>query len=153
MDVLFRHMTYEDDKPPNFEMILDYMLPDDPKILHEFAETIAPADSLAQKGALERAEMLLENVSQSDVQTRVLLGQVMIALGDTNGGIDQLEVAINSNPNNNDARSYLIDILVGENRLNEAFEHATELHRYNEKNRQFKQKYDSIKQLIEERRK
>ena len=152
MDTLLFHMTTGDDSP-NFEMILDEMLPDDPKILFQFADKFAPADSAAQKNALERSELLLENVSQSDVQIRVLLGRVRLALGDVSGGIDELNTAINSDPNNNAVRSDLVDILINENRLEEALEHARELYRYNEKNRYYKQKYESVKLMLEERRK
>ena len=149
---LDRHMRLEGEEP-DFELILDNMLPDDAKILFQFADTYAPAESLSQKFALERAESILQNNSQSDVDVRILLGKVMLALGDINGGIDQLITAINSDPNNTGLRSHLIDVLVDENRLEEALQQARELYRTNEKNRYFRQKYDSIKQMLDERRK
>ena len=151
MQQLERHMSLEGEQP-DYELILNNMLPDDAKILYEFADKYAPSDSLAQKYALERAESILRNNSQSDVEVRVLLGNVMLALGDVNGGIDQLNTAIRSDPNNTALRSRLIDVLVRENRLEEALEHARERYRSNEKNRYFRQKYDSIKQMLEERR-
>ena len=152
VELLIFHMTSEEQQP-DFQVILEQMLPDNPKLLFAFADRYAPADSITQKMALERAESLLENVSQSDVEVRVLLGRVRIALGDVNGGIDQLVTAINSDPNNTQVRSDLIDILIQADRIEEALDQANELYRTNEKNRFFRQKLDAVKRLYEERRK
>ena len=151
IELLIFHLS-SGDQTPDFQVILDRMLPDDPELLFEFADRYAPADSITQKMALERAEALLEKVSQSDVDVRVLLGRVRIALGDVSGGIDQLITAINSDPNNTDVRSDLVDILIEADRIDDALEQARELYRTNEKNRFFRQKLDAVKRLYEERR-
>lgn len=152
MEILMFHMSVGDAQP-DYELILNAMLPDDPSILYRFATKYAVSESVIQKTALERAETLLETVSQSDVSVRALLGRVKLALGDITGGIDQLSTAVNSDPNDTDERSFLIDVLIEHDRLDEALEHARELNRFNKKNRYFEQKYESIKLMIEERRK
>ena len=144
--VLFKNAIDQD-------LILNEMLPENPDLLYGFATKYATPDSLTQKTALERAEDLLDTVSQSDLNVTILRGRIKIAMGDNDSAIDFLGKALSSNPNDQSVRRDLINILVSQERYEEALAEARDLIRSNDQNRRYRQLYNSIKLKVEEQAK
>lgn len=132
------------------DLILNEMLPENAELLFLFATKYAKPDSLTQKTALERAEDLLDTVSQSDLNVTILRGRIKLAMGDYDAAIDFLGKALSSNPNDQSVRTDLIDILVAQERYEEALEEARDLIRSNDQNRRYRQMFNSIKLKLEE---
>lgn len=132
------------------DLILNEMLPENAEILYQFASGYAEADSLTQKTALERAEDLLDTVSQSDLSVTILRGRIKLAMGDYESAIDFLDKALRSNPNDQSVKRNLIEILVAQERYEDALEHARDLIRSNDQNRRYRQLFNSIKLKFDE---
>jgi tetratricopeptide (TPR) repeat protein/O-antigen ligase len=135
----------------NYELILEEMLPDNPELIYKFASQFAVRDSLVQKAALERAETLLEQGSQSDFfYVNVLRGRIKRAMGDFDAATNFYEAALRNNPSDNAVRYELVEAFVGLENYEEAMDHAKMLVRSDERNRNFRQLYDEIKLKLEE---
>lgn len=135
------------------ELILNEMLPDDPDLLFHFATQYAEPESLIQKIALEKAEVILEQVSQSNPEVKILKGRVRLAMGDNPMAIDLLNQALVNNPNDETVRYDLIQVLIAEQRFDEAELNAKQLIRTNGQNRRYRNLLNSIKSTMEEMRK
>ncbi|MEM9410537.1 MAG: O-antigen ligase family protein [Planctomycetota bacterium] len=130
------------------ELILSQMLPDDPSLIYEFATRYAEPDSLVQKTALEKAEALLDEVSQSELYVAILRGKIKFAMNDLESAVDYLKAALIKDPTDDKVRLVLVNALVEQERYEEGLEYAVELIRSNDQNRRYKALYDSIKSKI-----
>ncbi len=148
MSVVDQQMNREGVEP-DYELILEKMLPNDPRMIYSFATEYVPDLSDIQKTALEKAEVLLEDVSQSELFVRVLMGKIKLAMGDIDAAIDYFKAAITNNPTDQEARRQLIEVLESQERYVEALEHADELYRSNGKNRVFLQMRDRIQSKLD----
>ena len=130
------------------ELIVNEMLPERAKLIYQYASQFAVPDSLVQKTALEKAEDLLENVSQSDPYVTVLRGDIKIAMGDIEGGVLHFEQALVNNPHDSDVRYKLVLALMDLERYEDALVKAKDLVRANENNRRYQRLYDRIQSII-----
>ena len=152
MQIVTNQMN-EDLGAVDHELILNEMLPEDPQLLYQYAKFFAEPESLLQKIALEKAEVILEKVSQSDPDVIILKGRIRLEMGDVPTGVSFLEQALVTNPINENVRYELVQVLVAEERFDEALSHTRQLLLTNDKNRRYRILEDSIKSKIDELRK
>ena len=146
---VYRHMRSVNESTDD-DLILNEMLPDDPELLYRYARQYAEEDSLVKKTALERSEDLLDTLSQSDLSITILRARIKVAMGDYDSAVDYYVKALNSNPNDNKAREELVEVLVEQERFEDAYEHTQDLIRGNDKIPRYRRLLDSIKSRIDE---
>ena len=137
-------------KDIDHELIVNEMLPDNAKLIYRYSSEYAEPESLIQKTGLEKAEDLLEDVSQSNPYVLVLRGKIKLAMGDYEAGINYLESALVNNPNDQETRVILIEALMAVERYDDALKEARDLTRSNEKNRNYRRIYENIKSKVSE---
>ncbi len=130
------------------ELIISEMIPDIAKLIYLYANDYAEPESLVQKTGLEKAEDLLEDMSQSNPIVVILRGKIKLAMGDFDAGIEYLNSALVNNPHDQDTRVILIGALQRVERYEEALKEAGYLTRSNENNRRYRRIYENIKSKV-----
>ena len=140
-------------KPVNKKFIMENMLPDDAMMLYTFAqEYLDPSDikdATVYQITLEKADEMLADVSASQRDLLILKGKVKIALGDYEDGVEQLELALRSNPGDHKTRFILTETLMGQELFEIALEHASKLKEAAPKNVKYKTIFRRINAEIE----
>lgn len=143
-------------KPVNKKFLMENMIPDDPKMLYSFAQEFLDAsdvkDATVRQITLEKADDLLADVSASQREDLILKGKVKIALGEIDDGIEQLELALRSNPGDHRTRYILTQTLVDQQEYESALEHASRLKESSQKNSKYKAMYSRVQNEIEKQK-
>lgn len=143
-------------KPVNKKFLMESMLPDDPNMLYSFAEDFLDSseikDATVRQITLENADDLLAGVSASQREDLILRGKVKIALGEFDDGIEQLELALRSNPSDARTRYILTETLFEQQDFETALEHAGRLKEQSPKNSKYKKILSRVKDEIEKQK-
>ncbi len=126
--------------------IFDYFLPDDPKLLYRFSKKWLADDPEVRQLVLTRADELLSEVPQSRVEKLLLRADIRLDNGDLEGALNDLQLALKSNPMDGKSRFRLADLLFQQGKSEQALEEAKKLLDLNRKN----QAYNALISQIEE---
>ena len=103
------------------------IIPDNPEMIYNFAFKHLDADDPLRKELLDKAELLLGDVSPTNTKGILLKANVLLANQDFERGLEFLKSAVISQPFNQANRFRLAELLVEQNDLDEARNHADEL--------------------------
>ncbi|MEZ6096785.1 MAG: O-antigen ligase family protein [Pirellulaceae bacterium] len=133
-------------------MIAENVVPDDPELIYQFAiRYLDPQDELRNQ-MLRHAAELLANVSLADGENVLLKANVLLTMGDIEGGIEQLENATIATPGNHSTRYRLATLLMENDRLDEAMSQARRLHQSNERDKNYERLIRNIQKKIDGKR-
>lgn len=133
------------------ETIYKEVIPEDPRMLFRFAQTFLDKESPHRLEVLEKAENTLGEASLSNRDDVLLSGDIKLEKGDVDAGIEQLEVAMVSDPGDQETRTRLVRLYLQEGTLDKAKEHAEYLYRINRKNETYQKLLDQANSAIEDR--
>ncbi len=119
------------------DVLFASVIPDSPQLMFQFATRHVKKDSPVRLEALERAEELLGAPLPSDPEQMLLSANIKLAKGDLDGGIEQLELAINSSPGDYETRLRLARLLLENGQLDESREHAERLLDFNSRKKTY----------------
>jgi len=97
--------------PLSGEVVVSEFLPDDPKMLFEYASNNLSPDSEAFQFTMNRADDLLQDVSPSDHSAIVLSGDVKQKLNQPEKAVRQYELALVTRPSDHKTQILLIRLL------------------------------------------
>ncbi len=93
------------------DVVVKQFLPDDPRMLFEYATKYIPPDSEAFRYCMKRADELLQDVSPSDHSAIVLSGDVKQKLNQPERAVRQYELALITKPSDHKTQILLIRLL------------------------------------------
>jgi O-antigen ligase/tetratricopeptide (TPR) repeat protein len=131
------------------QTIYKQVIPDDPRMLYQFAKNYLDPDSPYRRDVLEKADEILGEASLSKRDDVLLSGDIRLDKGDLEGGIAQLELAMISDPGDKNTRSRLVRLYLKQGKLDKAKEYAEYLFRINRKNETFQKLLNDANQAIE----
>ena len=113
------------------DVICDQVIPDNPRMLYDFATDYLAESSPVRGKALERAEELLQNQEYARRENMILLGKICDAAGKLDQAIEYYRKALVSQPNDPYTRYELARALGNDGRLTEAVKETEKLRREN----------------------
>jgi len=144
MQVLTGRTGYSSYQVPVVE-IFENLLPEDPRILYQFARNWCQSDQETKIRALEKAENLIPQIPGPQLSRLALAVDIQLAKGETERGIETMQAILTGNPLDERTRFRLAGILLQEQRLTEALEHSETLVRSNRTNTS----YTNLRRRIE----
>ncbi len=133
------------------ETIYQQVIPENPRMLYDFARNYLDKDSPHRLDVLEKADVVLGEASLSKRDDVLLSGSIRLAKGDLEGGIDQLELAMVSDPGDVKTRARLVRLYLQRGDLDKAKEGAEHLYRINRKSPEFQKLLKEVDAAIEVR--
>jgi tetratricopeptide (TPR) repeat protein len=130
------------------EVIVKDFLPDDPKMLYQYATKHFATDSEAYQYSMKRADDLLQDVSPSDHSAIVLSGDVKQKLNEPEKAVRQYELALITKPSDYKTQIVLIRLL---DRLEEYDEAARRLEDLIESDFKHSEQYRTLLYEIKEK--
>lgn len=118
----------------SLNQILDTILPDNPRMLYQFATRWADSEEETRRRALEKAENLIPTISGTQLEKLAILANIQIAKSETELAIETMESILMGNPLDEQTRFRLAGMLLAEKRLPEAQKHSEILVRSNRTN-------------------
>ncbi len=137
--------------PLEDRLIAEKVIGDDPNQLFVFAKNYLRKDARLKREVLERANRMLSDISLSDSKSLILKSDINFELGDSDVGIEFLESATRSNPNELSVRLRLAEALFKNDRLLEAKSHAKNLLLINGRSGRYLKLLDRIQKKIDEK--
>lgn len=135
-------------KPMDEKEIYMSVIPDNPWMLFTYATRYLDKNSPHRLDVLEKADLLLGEASLSKRDDVLLSGHIRLEKGDTAAGIEQLEIAMISEPGDQETRVELCRLYLQEGRLDDAKEDADYLYRMNSRNDTYKKLRNDVKEAI-----
>ncbi len=124
---MIRGVTGRMAKPLTNGQIVREVLPDSPALLFRFATELLPDEPDLRDELLKGALELLADATFSDHDQMVLRANVQLELGMNEAGMESLEQALDSDPNDKNTRYRLARLLLEAGDLQEAKAHAERL--------------------------
>jgi tetratricopeptide (TPR) repeat protein len=134
------------------ETIARQIIPDNAEMIYNFAIKQLDADDPLRKELLDKAELLLGDVSPSNTDGILLRANILLANQDFVRGLEFLKSAVISQPFDQASRFRLTELLIEQNELDEAQDHAEELIQINAKHGPYIALLKKIKELQTERK-
>lgn len=113
--------------PVDPKIIAEQMLPDDPKMLFNFAEKYISVESPERPKILERVAVLLQNAEIRVQENVILLGDIRALQGDKEAAVDQYDRALLTDPSDRTTRFKRATLLSELNEVDLALEDANYL--------------------------
>jgi tetratricopeptide (TPR) repeat protein len=116
------------------ERIVRDVLPDDPFMLYDYARTwlTGEPEKPLQREAYARAEELLLNSGEDDRRSLVVLSDVQVELGKAEAALETLRSAVDLNPELEQIRLKLVNLLADQEKYDEALEELARVRRMGE---------------------
>ncbi len=130
-------------------LIAEAVLPSNPDLIYRFASTRLAAESPLRQELLEQADALLGDVLASNYKGLILKADILLANGDREGGIRQLDAAVISEPYNEANRFRLAELLMEQGDLLTAKKHVEQLLTINSKSAVYAALLKRVNDLIE----
>ncbi len=130
-------------------LIAEAVLPSNPDLMYRFASTRLAAESPLRQELLEQADALLGDVLASNYKGLILKADILLANGDREGGIRQLDAAVISEPYNEANRFRLAELLLEQGDLLTAKKHVEQLLTINSKSAMYAALLKRVNDLIE----
>ena len=134
--------------PIDQELIFKKIIPENPKMLYRFAKSYLGEDSPHRLEVLEKADLILGEASLSKRNDVLLSGSIRLEKGDIDAGIEQLELAMVSDPGDQKTRARLVRLYLQQGMLDKAKEDAEYLHRINRRNPAFQKLLKEVDDAI-----
>lgn len=128
--------------------IFDSFLPDDPKMLLSFSKEWLRDDPQVKELVLTKADRLLSDVPQSRVEKILLRADIRMAKGDIPGALNDLRLALKSNPMDGKTQFRLARCLMEQGDLEQAQEQAKKLLDLNRNNQAYNNLIAQIERKI-----
>ena len=132
--------------------IFNSFLPDDPKMLLRFSNEWLRNDPEVKQLVLTKADELLSDVPQSRVEKILLRSDIRMERGDIQGALNDLQLALKSNPMDGKTQFRLAKCLMEQGELEKALEQAKKLLDLNRKNQAYNKLIKQIEKQIQARK-
>lgn len=136
--------------PLDGRLIFDQVLGDDPSQLYAFAKDYVGSDQRLKREVLNKAIVELGDVSLSDPEKLILNANVHLELGDKEKGIEFLDSATRSDPNDHETRFRLASLLFEMGQVSAANEQVKRLLSINDRSSKYRQLKQRIDKKLEE---
>lgn len=131
------------------QVIAEQIIPDDPKMLYEFATKYMSADSPARQQVLQRAGRILKDESRKRREFTILMGDIYLAQGKLADSEQQYQLALISQPNDPKTRYKRARILFDLGRFKEAYEEALDLRGHDHQNSTYNKLLEEVESELE----
>ena len=137
-------------EPVDEKVLFESVIPDNARMLYQFAQNFIDPDSANRLKVLDKADLVLGEVSMADPKNVLLSGRVKIAKGDMIGGIEQYELALRSEPGDQKTKVNLARLYLKAGMLEKARRQADDLVRINGRDKKYKKLLEEVEQAIKE---
>ena len=128
--------------------IFESIIPDNPRMLFEFYRLWLQDDPEVAQAVLEKADLLLQDVAFSRVEDVVLRADVRLAQGEKELAVEDLFMALKSNPMDDPTQYRLANLLLELGRLDESLKEAKKLPILKPQNRAYNELVEKIENAI-----
>jgi tetratricopeptide (TPR) repeat protein len=149
---LIQGLTGRISVPVSDKVIADRIIPENPQLVYDYAIKFVPESSPLRSDLLGKADSMLKSVSLSDYKNVLLKANILLAKGDTEQGIEQLEMAVVSNPSDQATQYRLAKLQFENGKLDKALRHAKRLNQMNETNKNYEQLLLEVQKAIDTER-
>jgi tetratricopeptide (TPR) repeat protein len=133
----------------SLEMINESVLPDDPRMLFDFARLHCGSDEVTKQLALERADELLGEVLPSRLNEVLLRAEIRLAKGETDLAIEAMLAALKSNPMDDKTQLRVARLMFQEKDYFRALQQARKLLRFDSHNAAYNELIRDIEYSLE----